>query len=76
MIKIYLKKESDCHDLLIGKSLTPGKWYIGEPFPVMYDNFDKSYVVVCDDGKIRNVKSKLFITLGEWRENKLDHLGI
>ncbi len=78
MIKIYLKEllVYDC-DLCITKKLTPGKWYQGDLTPTMYDintynPVEPHYVVVCDDGKLRKVEAKWFITLEDWRENKIN----
>jgi hypothetical protein len=78
MIKIYLLEQpADLRFEVIW--LTPGKIYDGELTPVIYDPqtlqpVPPSYVVICDDGKMRKVDSSFFITLEQLREEKLNQL--
>jgi hypothetical protein len=60
---------------------TINKWYEGDLTPTMYDPqtlkpAPPSYVVRCNDGNYRKVDVEYFITLEEFRENKLKELGI
>ena len=60
---------------------TINKWYEGDLTPTMYDPQTlqpaiPSYVVRCNDGKWRKVDTKYFLTAEEWREEKLNELGI
>jgi hypothetical protein len=60
---------------------TINKWYEGDLTPTMYDPQTlqpaiPSYVVRCNDGKWRKVDTKYFLTAEEWREKKLNELGI
>jgi hypothetical protein len=79
-MKIYLKELPPYYrGLCITKKLTPGKWYNGELTHTMYDpqtfqKIDPCYVVVCDDDKLRKVDAKWFITLEDWRENKINNV--
>jgi hypothetical protein len=58
---------------------TINKWYDGEE---IFDDekhvtlTKDGYVVRCDDGFIRKVGTEYFITQEEWREKKLNELGI
>ena len=59
--------------------LTKGKVYEGDLTPTMYDPktlqpTDPSYIVKCDDGKLRKFEAKHFITLEEWRQTQLDKI--
>jgi len=61
--------------------LIMGKMYECELTPTIYDpltfQLDKpSYIVTCEDGKMRKYKADYFITLTELRETKLNELGI
>ena len=74
-MKLYCKEDSLIPFTLY--NLTLGKWYNGELTPTMYDPqtlqpADPSYIVTCDDGKMRKVDAKHFITLEEWRGSQLD----
>ena len=86
-IRVYLKDDDftkydyNVTRLRIKRGLlTPGKWYWATPSPVMYDpnTFQPHivYLVTCDDGNIRKVSTGHFITQEEWRESKLNELGI
>jgi hypothetical protein len=60
---------------------TVGKCYDGDLVPTIYDPqtlqpAPASYVVRCDDGYNRKVDALYFITLEEWRQKKLEELGI
>lgn len=75
--KVYLKEQLsfDFYHLTIGKC------YVAHPTPVIYDPItlqpvEPSYVVRCDDGLMRKVDAKYFMTLEEWREMKLNEIGI
>jgi hypothetical protein len=64
-----------------GELFTINKWYEGDLTPTMYDPQTlqpamPSYVVGCDDGFIRKVDAEYFITKEEWRERRLNELGI
>lgn len=59
--------------------LTKGKVYQGDLTPTMYDPntlhpVDPSYVVKCDDGKLRKFEAKHFMVIEEWREKQLDKI--
>lgn len=74
MIKLYLLEQPA--DL---RWLTSGKIYDGELTPVSYDPqtlqpAPPSYVVICDDGKMRKVDASFFITLEQLREEKLNKI--
>ena len=75
-MKLYLIKE------FWDESCLPvNNWYEGELTPTMYDPQTlqpaiPSYVVRCNDGKWRKVDTKYFLTAEEWREKKLNELGI
>jgi hypothetical protein len=56
-------------------------WYEGDLTPTMYDPntylpVSQSYIVRCDDGKLRKFDSEFFITQEELRDKKLNELGI
>ena len=77
-VNCYIKNK---HKLQIKQRLlTPGKWYCATLSPIMYDPNTLEphivYLVTCDDGKMRKVSTKHFITQEEWREMKLKELGI
>jgi hypothetical protein len=61
--------------------LTVGKCYDGDLVPTIYDPqtlqpAPASYIVKCDDGYNRKVDALYFITLEEWRQKKLEEIGI
>ncbi len=62
--------------------LTKGKVYEGELTPNFlygsetYQLVDSSYIVRCDDNKLRKFMAKDFMTLEEWREKQLNEIGI
>jgi hypothetical protein len=79
-MKIYLIKIPPFGSQSI-EFLTVGEWYDGDLAPIMYDPQTlqptlASYVVKCNDGYLRKVGAEYFITLEEWREIKLNELGI
>jgi hypothetical protein len=74
MTKLYLLEQPA--DL---RWITPGRIYDGELTPVIYDPqtlqpVPPSYVVICDDGKMRKVDASFFITLEQLREEKLNKI--
>ena len=82
MIKLYLKDNLDqmtnMDAILPSIFLTPGIPY---NTTVIYDPktlqpSDPFYIITCDDGKKRKVSSKWFISQSDWRELKLNELGI
>jgi hypothetical protein len=80
--KVYLK-EQDYYpqDFLVSKNITPGNWYVASLTPTIYDTqtlkpADPSYIITCDDGKMRKMGAKYFLTLEEYRQQKLNELGI
>ena len=84
-MRIYLKKEyRDDYGWIGSRFLTPNNWYEGELTPTVYDAVTfqptaPSYIVRCNDGKLRKVDSSYFITEEEWcdiRDKKLNDLGI
>jgi hypothetical protein len=61
--------------------LTLNNWYEGNLTPTIYDPntylpVSPSYIVICNDGKLRKFDSELFITQEELRNKKLAELGI
>ncbi len=57
--------------------VTPGKFYQGDLTPVMYhpntfQPVEPSYIIKCDDGKLRKMDCKHFITLEDWRSQRLN----
>ena len=63
--------------------LIKGEWYECELTPTIYADtdslfvsFEPHYVVRCEDGKLRTYKTVDFITLEDFRETKLNELGI
>jgi len=83
VIKVRLKDEvntwniperSDTSTLVINS----GIWYFADVSPTMYDpqTFDviRYYIIECDDGKTRKFDMNKFITMCEWRENRLKSL--
>jgi hypothetical protein len=76
MRKLYLKEVPPNIE-----SLTKGRQYLGQLKPIEYDTWTyqpvpPSYVVICDDGRYRKVKTNFFMVVEDWRFNKLDELGI
>ena len=66
---------------LYGEFLTINKWYEGAPATTKYDPqtlkpSSPEYVIRCDDERYRMVGCEYFLTEGEWRERKLNELGI
>jgi hypothetical protein len=62
-------------------AFTIGKWYDGKICPVVYDPttlepVPTAYLIKCDNGYLRKVEGDCFITLEEWRETKLNELGL
>ncbi len=84
-MRVYLKKEyCDDYGWIGSVVLTPDNWYEGELAPTIYDPTtyepgSESYVVKCNDGKLRIVDGIYLITEEEWRDirdQKLNDLGI
>jgi len=74
-ISVSFSADGAIEDLLI-----KGKIYECEPTPKIYDpiTFDAvlSYIVRCEDGKLRKYDAIHFIDLQDAREQKLNQLGI
>ena len=78
-MKIYLIKIPPFGDDS-SEFFTVGGCYDGDLVPTIYDKnlqpLPPSYIVSCNDGYWRKVGAEYFITLEEWREIKLNELGI
>jgi hypothetical protein len=79
MAKLYLKSvESHLWSPMVN-FLTIGNLYEGDLTPVIYDPHtlqpaEPSYIVKCDDDKCRIVDAKYFMTLEEFREQKINKI--
>lgn len=67
--------------LLEKMHLTPERFYFCEETPTMFDprTFQKVeayFVVRCDDGKLRKLAKRHFISQADLRDGKLGDLGI
>ena len=77
MIKLlFIESDYFPQDLTVSKKLTPGNWYMCDLTPTMYDPntyqpVEPSYIVKCDDNKLRKVEAKYFITLEDWRSRQI-----
>jgi hypothetical protein len=61
--------------------LKEGKVYKGDFTPTMYDPntlmpVPKGVVICCEDGKMRKFEASDFYTLEDWRDQKLNEIGI
>jgi hypothetical protein len=58
--------------------INSGIWYFAYESPIIYDQQTfvqiKYYIIECDDGKTRKFDMNKFITMDEWRENRLRSL--
>lgn len=77
--KVRLKDEIDLSNAdIIAWHINPGIWYHAERSITTYDpiTFDPIfyYIITCDDGLCRKFDVIKFITLDEWRENRLRSL--
>jgi hypothetical protein len=74
MIKVRLKDE------IPAWYIKPGIWYSAERSLTTYDatTFNPSfyYLITCDDGLCRKFDVRKFITIDEWRKDRLEDLGI
>lgn len=75
MAKLYLKYIEPIDSYF----LTNDKYYEGELTPTMYDTItdepvEPSYIVKCDDDKFRKINASCFMTLEEFREQKLNDI--
>ena len=77
MIKLlFIESNYYPEDLTVSRKLTPGNWYMGNLTPTMYDihtynPVDPHYIIVCDDGNLRKVEAKYFITIEDWRNEQI-----
>ena len=81
-VKWIFKPDTDFQPSLIKlMQLTPGEFYHGDFTPQMWDpdtyvKVEPHLVVKCDDGKLRKLAKRHFISLEELRDKKLGDLGI
>lgn len=75
-IKIRLR--DDVIDDVNYPFINSGIWYFAYESPITYDPQTfvpiKYYIILCDDGKYRKSDFDKFITMDEWRENRLRSL--
>jgi hypothetical protein len=86
MIKLYLKEIPHRCGIILDAYLNIGNIYEGELCPVIYDPYKSSpgnlqpvppsYIIKCNDGKLRKVDASFFLTSEEMRNEKLNELGI
>jgi hypothetical protein len=75
-MKLYLVKIPDNNSCLYPNEIfTIGKCYECETYPILKPDLIV-YIVKCDDGNSRRVDGDCLITQEEWRESKLNELGI
>lgn len=84
MRKLYCHKNCsklDNGQIIELKFLTIGKFYYGDLVPrlldpVTYKPLKDSYIITCDDYKDRRIDIDFFMSISEYRNKRIEELGI